>query len=337
MLAIGACSQGPESNNKPKAIEIPRQKQELKFQRFEKELFSASSKIDTSKVNVLRDQYGEFFEIWLTRLSGVLSPVQQHASSPIVAANLSQYVSDPYINQVNHSCDSAFNNMKDIEVELSDAFTRYKVIFPERKVPELITYTSPFTSNVIAMDTILGAGLHFYLGENYQYYPTLGLPQYMIRRFNKAFMTSDLLKGWLDSEFANDSSETNCLSQMIYNGKILYLAEILAPEVHDTLLSGYSLKQLNWAEQNEYRIWTFLIENQVLYSNNVKTYIKFINDGNGTSGFPPEAPSKLGVYIGWQIVRSFMKNNPNITPAELMKIQNAQLLLSKSFYKPGQS
>lgn len=336
-LVFTGCSTDDKPGGKPQPVVLPEVQLSLHFQRFERDLFKIRAVSDSNAVNRLRNEYGEFFEIWLTRLSGVLSPVQQNAASPLVAANLSQYLEDPYILEVNRTCDSAFADLQEEEELLSDAFKRYKYLFPAAAVPRLITYTSPFTSNVMAMDSLLGAGLHFYLGENYKYYPSLGLPRYMIRRFDRAYLINDLVKGWLDSEFVNDSTELNCLSQMLYQGKLLYLTEILCPEIHDTILTGYSEAQLEWAGRNEYRIWTFLVENQLIYNSNPKEYIRFINDGNGTNGFSPEAPAKLGVFTGWQIIRSFMKNNSDITPKELMQLNNAQLVLSKSAYKPSRN
>lgn len=334
VLLSSACTNTDKPAGKPEPMAVPEVQLELKFMRFEKELFSKGEKIDSNVVNSLRQQYGDFFEIWLTRLSGVLAPMQVNAPSGLVASNLYQYTNDHYIKQVYHDCDSAFNDLSTLERQTTDAFKRYKVLFPKAAIPKLLTYTSPFTSNVMAMDSTLGIGLHFYLGEQYKYYPSIGLPQYMIRRFDSAYMLKDLLYGWMDSEFVNDSNDLNCLSQMIYQGKLLYLTETLAPQIPDTILSGYSAVQLKWTAENEYRVWTFLVENQLLYNTNSKQYIKFVNDGKTTNGFPPEAPAKLGVYIGWQIVRSFMKNNPDISPVELMQLHNAQVLLSGSGYKP---
>ena len=337
VLLFSACSPEDKPGGKPQPVVIPEVQLSLHFQRFERDLFKIRAVTDSNVVHRLRNDYGNFFEIWLTRLSGVLSPVQKDAPAPLVAANLTQYLSDRYIMEVNYTCDSAFRDMKHEETVLSDAFKRYKYLFPAAAVPRLITYTSPFTSNVMAMDSTLGAGLHFYLGADYRYYSTLGLPRYMIRRFDRAFLINDLIKGWLDSEFVNDSTELNCLSQMLYQGKLMYLTEILCPEISDTILTGYTTAQLNWTRNNEYRIWTFLVENQLIYNTNPKEYIRFINDGNGTNGFPPEAPAKLGVYTGWQIIRAFMNNNPDITPKELMQLNNAQLILSRSGYKPSRN
>jgi uncharacterized protein YjaZ len=156
----------------------------------------------------------------------------------------------------------------------------------------------------------------------------------MIRKFEKDYMVTDLMRGWLDSEYLNDSVQHSFLNQMIYEGKIMYALELLIPEEDDTLKTGYTAGQLEWSYENEEKTWAFFIEQKLLFSNNAKYYMKYINDGNGTSGFPPNAPAKTGVFIGWQIVRSYMKNNKEITLAQLFKNQNAQDILSKSSYKP---
>ena len=62
--------------------------------------------------------------------------------------------------------------------------------------------------------------------------------------------------------------------------------------------------------------------------------MKFINDGNSTNGFPKEAPAKLGCFIGWQIVQSYMDANKSTTLEQLLKNNDAQKILSESKYKP---
>jgi hypothetical protein len=67
---------------------------------------------------------------------------------------------------------------------------------------------------------------------------------------------------------------------------------------------------------------------------NAKLYMKYINDGPNTSGFPPSAPSKLGAFIGWQIVRQYMKKFPETTLADLMQNSDYQKILNDSKYFP---
>ena len=45
-----------------------------------------------------------------------------------------------------------------------------------------------------------------------------------------------------------------------------------------------------------------------------------------------KSPGRIGVYIGWQIVRSYMRNN-DVSLRELMKTKE-DIIFQKSKYKP---
>ncbi|MNL23930.1 hypothetical protein D3C87_1453440 [compost metagenome] len=45
-----------------------------------------------------------------------------------------------------------------------------------------------------------------------------------------------------------------------------------------------------------------------------------------------DSPGRVGAWIGWQMVRSYMKNN-NVTLPELLKTDNKEIF-EKSKYKP---
>lgn len=320
--------------NRPEPIAIQEESIQLKFIRFEQDLMALPAKPEAGDIRALRDKYGEFFELWCTRLSGLLPPGDVKPSDAEIALNLQQYLSDKYIREVFEECNRQYKDLNWLQKELEPVFTRYKKAFAGKPVPKIMTYISPFSSNVMAMDSIAGIGLHFYLGADYKYYPSLQLPGYMIRKLRREYMINDLLRGWIDSEYLDDSAQINCLSQMIYQGKTMYATEILAPEMHDTILTGYSPAQLDWVFDHEEKIWAFFIEQNLLYKTNPKVYIKYIHDGKTTGGFPKEAPARLGPFIGWQIVRSYMKNHPGMNLRQLFEVKDAQKILAESGYKP---
>lgn len=334
MLFTAGCGEKQGKKNIPKAPEIPETSLNIQFSRFESEIFTLDIPVSPDKIREFRNRYGEFFDIWCVNLAGIIPPSKDKPDDQVIADNLSQYISDKYIREVYNETSQKFKDIPQLEKNITDMFKRYQVIFPGKTIPAIVTYISPFTSNIVAMDSIAGIGLHFYLGNNYQYYPTLGLPRYMIRKFEPEYILPDLIKGWLDSEYSNDTIQRNLLNQMIYQGKILYATDLLAPELDDSLKIGFTAGQLNWVEQNEFRTWTFLIEEKLLYSTNPREFMKYINDGNSTGGFPEDAPAKLAVYTGWQIVRAYMKNNPAVSVQQLFNNQDAQSILSSSGYKP---
>ncbi len=336
-ILLISCENSKKQANIPNRIDVPDIKLDLKFSRFEKELFERKTPIDTLVIQDLRKEYGKFFDLWCLKLAGIVPPTREKLNDSIIANNLNQYLQDKYIRIVYDDCKKKFGDITTLKGSITEMFKRYSVLFPHKNIPEIVTYISPFTSNVMAMDSMVGIGLHFYLGADYKYYPSLQLPQYMMRKFSQEYILTDMMKGWIDSEYTNDSIHRSFLNQMIYQGKILYSLDLLTPDINDSIKIGFTEKQLDWAIQNETEIWAFIIEQQLLYNTNPKTYLKYINDGNGTNGFPKDAPAQLGSFIGWQIVRSFMHQHPEIKPAQLFLIQDSQLLLSQSGYKPAKN
>jgi len=331
---LASCNNEKRNYNKPAAIVVPESTLALKMTRFDTEIFGHEGDFDSSDVINLRKKYGKFFDLWAIQLAGIVSMKNQMANSSYIAYNLNQYVNDKYIQEVYLESQRKYKDLAWLKEEMTAVFKIYKICFPKRNIPEMITYLSPFTSNVMAMDNQLGVGLHFYLGADYKYYPSLQLPTYMTRKFSKEYMVTDLVKGWIDSEFNNDSTGKSLINEMVYRGKILYVCDLLLPDTEDSLKIGYTTKQFAWMNNHEQESWSFFIDQQLLFSNTSKTFTKYVSDGNSTSGFPSEAPAQIGSYIGWQIVRSFMKNNPTTTLEELFKMQNAQVILAQSNYKP---
>lgn len=337
ILLTNGCGQNKSDVNRPAPIELPEEKLELQFIRFEEELFATKIPVDATKIAYFRKKYGDFFELWFTRLAGILPPGEEKPSDAEIAFNLSQYLGDKYIREVYNDCEKQYKDISDIREELTTVMQRYHISFPGKPIPVILTYLSPFTSNVMAMDSVMGIGLHFYLGGDYKYYPSLQLPQYMVRKMSREYIINDLIRGWLDSEYMDDSVQKNCLSQMIYQGKVLYAMDVLSPETDDTIKTGYKAKQLEWAIHHEEQVWGFFIEQQLLYNGNPKIYIKYIQDGNSTNGFPKDAPARLGAFIGWHIVRAYMKKHESINLKTLFEMKDAQKILTESGYKPLKS
>lgn len=334
ILLTYGCGQTGKDDKKPAPIEVSKEMKEVKLIRFEYDLMNDNQPIDTAKIRGLRTNYGDFFELWCVQLAAIIPPSKRKPLDAEIAFNLNQYLKDQYIHEIFMDCKKKFADLSWLEHDLSLVFDRYKVGFPEKKAPTIMTYISPFSSNVMTMDSTLGVGLHFYLGRNYKYYPSLQLPQYMMKKLEPEYIVNDMVKGWLESEFLDDSAQKNCLSQMIFQGKLLYAMDVLSPETHDTIKTGYSVSQLKWAQDHEEQIWAFFIEQELLYNINPKIYMKYIHDGNSTNGFPKESPARLGAFIGWQIVRSYMQSHPQTNLQQLFQEKNAQFILSNSSYKP---
>ncbi len=120
---------------------------------------------------------------------------------------------------------------------------------------------------------------------------------------------------------------------MVEKGKMYYFVEAMNPSLPDSVILGYSEKQMEWAKYNEGNIWASLVGDNLLYANKFNEYQQFFGDGPFTQAFSNDAPSRLGEFIGLQIVRSYMNNN-DVTLQELMNNKDLLQIFQDSNYKP---
>jgi uncharacterized protein YjaZ len=75
------------------------------------------------------------------------------------------------------------------------------------------------------------------------------------------------------------------------------------------------------------------MELELMYSEDVEKYYSFFNSAPFTRGMPPESPGRIGNWVGYQIVDSYM-NNTDVSLQSLMSNNNSQEILLKSKYRP---
>ena len=56
--------------------------------------------------------------------------------------------------------------------------------------------------------------------------------------------------------------------------------------------------------------------------------------GSHAAEIGQQAPGRIGAWVGWQIVRAYMQENPAVTLAQLLAEEDAQKILNGSKYKP---
>lgn len=321
LLAL-SCKTNPDAD-------IPAVNLDLKIERFDLDVISHPDNPVEARFAGLRKQYGNFFNRFTDDIIHINS-----GDSVRLMSEFQRFLSDHDFKEVNTAVRDTFKDITEIEKTINGAFGRYKYYFPEKDIPQVIAFVSLFNYAIICTDSVLGIGLDMYLGSNSPYYAALGFPVYKISKMSKAYIPADAVRGWIESEFEPDPGKHDFLAQMIYRGKILHLLKKLMPEEADTLLSGYSASQLQWCYENEKNIWSFFVEKQLVFSTNMELYSKYISEGPTTNGFPAQSPGNIAAFTGWQIIDSYMKENPKTSLAELMKQTDAAVILKDSKYKP---
>jgi len=328
LFFILAC--GDDKINKQlKEVDVSDINLNVQLKRFEQDLFSIPSDSLPEAIHFLQKKYGKFYHRFNQNIINI-GP----SNSPSYPQYLNSFINDPDIKAIYKDVEKTYSNFNPFYEDLNEAFKRYNHYFPEKTIPEIITFLSGFNYFIVVDDSILALGLDMYLGKDYKLYQMLPqLPKYFTLKMRKENLVPDAMQAWVSSEFP-DSGNTRLISRMIYQGKIMYLMDALLPETEDSLKIGYTSEQMNWVEKNEDKIWRFFIDNKLLFSTKAVENDKFFVEGPFTSGLPQESSPKTGTWIGWQIVREYMKNNPQIKISQLMQEKDAQMILTRSKYKP---
>jgi len=224
-------------------------------------------------------------------------------------------------------------NKEASEIEL--LFKHIKYYFPKFTAPRVITIANDpdFNNRVILADSLLFIGLTNYLGPKHKYYE--GLQNYIAADMNRDFLVSNVASAF-SNKIVPLPEDRTFLSRIVYYGKVLYLKDKLTPFQSDAQKITYSEEQLAWAKGSEEPIWRNFIENGHLYSTNLNLNNRFIDPAPFSKfglELDNESPGRLGRYIGWQIVKSFMERN-EIGLQQMLQLP-AEEIFKKSNYKPN--
>jgi len=305
---IFACSSKNKLEKEIETIPI-----EVTVVRFDKEFAAAQP----SDLQALKLKYPIFF------------PKQYHDTI------WEQKLIDTLQQELNREVEKKFPSETKLEKELQGIFQHIKYYFPQFKPPIVMTTTSDvdYRNKVVLSNDLLILALDTYLGSEHEFYG--GIKKYISQNMKPSQLGPDVATVYAQQLIARPKHRS-LLAQMIFYGKELYLKDIWLPEVSDAEKIGYTEEQLSWARENEEFIWRYFIEREILYSTNAKLPAQFINPAPFSKFYleiDNESPGMIGRYIGWQIVRSYMKNNDD--NVQQLMIKNTTDLFTESKYKPA--
>lgn len=301
-----SCDKKNEVENAIAAIPV-----EVKVDRFDKIFFETPPK-DLEKV---KREFPFFFppgndnSVWLNKMQ------------------------DPIWKELYVEVQKKYGNFEVVKEELEGLFRHMKYYFPETKTPKVVTVIAEmdYNNKVIYADSLVIISLELYLGKDHKFYQ---FPSYLKQNFEQRQIAPDVVSSFSARKIAPVLGK-DLLSQMIYSGKQLYLKDLLLPNYTEAEKMGYTSEQLLWCQENESYMWRYFIEKELLYSTDQKLVPRFINPAPFSKFYleiDNESPGRVGAWIGWQIVRSYMENN-GVNVTDLLKT-DAKKIFKQSKYKP---
>jgi len=310
----------------------------IKLDRFDKDFFAIDSNNVLPGLNRLDSKYPLLTSIFLQNILGLDSVSTLPGVKRFLGMSNSLY----------DTINTVFKNTGDIEKDFKKAFQFVQYYFPQYKVPDIVTIAGPVdamaqsetgpTPNFLAPGFI-GISLQFYLGKNFSVYSDPFFienvaPSYRSRRFSKEYITADAMQLVVNDMFPDKSNGKPLIEQMIEKGKQWYMLDKFLPTTPDSIKTGYTQQQLDWCNENEGLIWSYIVKNEDLNSLTPSIIQVYIGEGPFTQGFSQElSPGNIGQWIGWQIIKKYLGKNSSLKPEEVMNT-DAKKILEEAKYKP---
>lgn len=301
------------------------------------------SQLDTnnlkSEIEMLKAKYPHFTDIYFKNVLPF-----DLANQKSFLENLRGYLGDERILKLQDTVAIVFQDFEDGPLaKLEDGMKFMKYYFNDFQAPNVYTFTSEYTYQKFIFEDAkkdgIGIGLDMFLGRDYDYKSidpnNPAFSQYLTKTFSKEYIPKMMMEILVNDRLGR-APGSRLIDHMIHNGKQLYILKKVLPETPDSILFEYTKEQTEWVKSNELEMWAFFFDQNLFYESNTMKINKYINPSPNSPGMPESAPGRTANYMGYQIVKAYMKKYPQTTLDELIALKDSQKLMDKSRYKPKQ-
>ncbi|MFN5183784.1 MAG: hypothetical protein ACK5D5_12255 [Bacteroidota bacterium] len=307
---------------------------DVKFKRLDVDLFETDTSNLKYHTQEMLKKYGSFYPKFCISVLG-----NGPGKDSSFAYQLKSFICDKDMRMIYDKTKNTFTNdaIKDLEIELTNSFKRAKKLFPDTSLPkQFVLFHSGLNYRNINVDSTTAVGLEFYLGSETPIYNQIPqpIPAYRKRQMDRQYVLRDVVLSWVLFKFDQNEPENNLLQSMIESGKYYYCTKRLLPDIEDSVLFGYTSKQMKYCDEFEKDLWKFFSEKNRLYLNDMKEILSFNTEGPFTAAISKDCPPAIARYMGYRIVCAYMRRNSNVSLPGLMTSNDAQKVLIKAKYKP---
>ena len=293
------------------------------------------------------------FETPVEQLQGKLQQVRDEYATELLALHpedadfmqmLEGFVADPTMRDIYRLVDSVLGDMQPQAKELGSALKRAEELCPTMRYDKVYTYVS----GMFDYNMRVGCNSHEMIISVDQYvlpyterYGYFGCPLFLVQQSRPEYMVADCMTAIArehiaipqeDAQMSGQTPSMTLLDYMVAEGKAIYFAQQVLPDAPDSILMRYTADQTEWMKANEEHVWSYFMQNRLLYETDYMRFHNLIDDAPKTNAFRDSSPRTTD-YIGWRIVSQYMKNS-GCTMQELFDETDAQKILNQSNYRP---
>ena len=257
---------------------------------------------------------------------------QSYPDDSVFINELFRRVTHPSMDTLLAETQRVFGNGDELKKQFTEAFKNLKYYYPDFNPPKIETTISGLETDVMVTDSLVIIGLDYFLGDGAKFRPNMY--EYILRRYHKNSVVPSvmLLYGISDRFNKTNAEDKTVLADMIAYGKAYTFTKHILPCTPDSVLMGYTQKELDGAYYNEETIWKRMIEDQILFGTSHMIKQKYIAERPKTVEISAQCPGRIGMWVGWQMTNGYLyETGKKLT--DLMLEPDAQKIFKLSKYR----
>lgn len=342
-LGVAVIAAGCNGGSTATAPDVSRVKIALHTSRFDKDLYAIDTNHIGDGLQKLQAKYPDFLNYFLD--TAMAYGIHGNFNDTVggIREGLKPFLTHKDFKGLEDTIQKYYPDTKTVDEDLVKGFTYLKYYFPSAPIPRII-YLNMGLSRWPSFpldSTTLCIGLDMFLGPQYPFYNSIGMPEYMGSHTRRAYIPVSVFSTLYKVGYPFQADDKPLLDLMIQKGKEQYFLHKIMPDAHDTLLFGFTKTQIDWCNANEALVYNFFIQQGLLYNKESHSIMPYVSEGPFARGLePPSAgpkstPGNIGSWLGYKIVSAYMAQHPKMTlPELLMQRTDPAKIIDEARYRP---
>ena len=281
------------------------------------ESFPTLDSLDRTKT--IRENYTEI--LWYGKILGP-------ETDTVLPSNVLAWAGLPATESFMPLVDKIYGNLSDEEASFAKIVATAKINNLVLPAENLVTVVWSNPKSIIIVDSINTAylALNHYLGSESPAYSDWAY--YRRKLKNREMIPVDIAESLLaiSYPYKNEEENNTVLSRLLYEGSLAIAKEAMVPDASLASVLGFTESEMEDIIKNEDFIRKQLIDGKLLYSSDDKVKSNLFEPSPASTMISSDAPGRAIRYIGYRIVREYLKTNPETS---------LSYLLSPDFYNNG--
>lgn len=231
--------------------------------------------------------------------------------------------------------DKAFPSTIAIEEQLGRLNANMRSYLPSLPSYSYFGIVSPYRQQIVLVDSVIFVALNHYLGADHEAY--VSMPDYIREAKTACRIPLDIAEAILSVEYpyVPDNNPT-VIQYIIYEGALLKAVSDLTGVTDINTLMGWTPAQFAQVEERQNAIWHKMAADNIIHSTDMALARRLCAPAPNGQPLAPELPGRIGRYICYRIISSYLDNNPSAALPDMLSpaFYNSPSTLINARYSP---